>query len=146
MCIRDRNKSESEKSVNLEILNHWNSKKIICHKNNAISLKKIGQGIKHRGNYSSQEIKQAIDSYHLVLTGDDYFWTHKWSLWEFLKRDNADKFYPDEFDPERFFQKNKICQSKAEATEERMLKMFSSPTPDISGGEVVLEETEWGEV
>lgn len=82
-----------------EILDYWNSKKIIVHKiltheaNNQIT-----QTLKH---YSMEEVQGMIDLYATILEPgvpeEDkvYFWTHKWNLYEFLKR-GVPKFYGQE--------------------------------------------------
>jgi hypothetical protein len=139
------NVAAPQQEIGIEILNYWNTKQIIKHVANAKSLKKTGQGIKHRSNYTIDEIKQAVDNYHVILTGPKYIWTHKWSLWEFLKRENADKFFPDEFDLARFPRRE---QNKQEALESKYKTMFSDEPPPTEPvyGDVELEKTEWGEV
>ncbi|WP_092484725.1 hypothetical protein [Desulfoscipio geothermicus] len=51
------------------------------------------------------EILEAIDNYAEVVHGDDYYWTHKWRLDEFLLR-GLDKF-KSESDPRTNFLKDK---------------------------------------
>jgi hypothetical protein len=41
--------------------------------------------------YTEQEIMEAIDNYDTVLKGDDYYWSHYWTLKDFLQR-GLDKF------------------------------------------------------
>ena len=73
-----------------QILDYWNSKKIIVHRrinqdlNNAIS-----RTLKF---YPVNEVIELIDFYATILEpgvserSQKYFWTHKWSLYEFLMR------------------------------------------------------------
>jgi hypothetical protein len=82
-----------------EVLQYWNEKKIIQHRiltheaNNQITLT-----LKH---YSMDEVKEMMDLYATILepgTPEEektYFWTHKWNLYEFLKR-GVPKFYGQE--------------------------------------------------
>ena len=44
--------------------------------------------------YSPDELKKAIDNYHAILTSDEYYWTYKWTLEEFLQR-GVEKFLTD---------------------------------------------------
>lgn len=110
---RTQNKNDKNvKNVNKYIyglLEFWNSKKIIHHKDTVKNLKKIEQGLKKRKDCKPEEIKQAIENYHKILTDTSYLWSHKWALWEFLKREKADKFYPEEFNTDRFA-KNNVSQ------------------------------------
>ena len=67
-----------------EIFNHWNDQKIISHR--AITPKietKIRSAFKI---YSLEEIKISISNYAEILKDDNYFWTYKWTLDEFLVR------------------------------------------------------------
>ncbi len=35
------------------------------------------------------EVKKCIDTYATILLDDNYYWTYKWNLYEFLSRKNA---------------------------------------------------------
>jgi hypothetical protein len=87
--------------VETEILEFWNSQNIIKHKPSKRTLKKISDALKKRKDYSKQEILDAISNYAQVLNGEKYYFTHKWTLIEFLTRKNTDRFY-DDFIPENF--------------------------------------------
>jgi len=74
----------------IEILNHWNSKKITVHKKmNPDLSSELSRTMKY---YEVEEIKGFIDFYATILepgvpeSQKKYFWTYKWNLWEFLKR------------------------------------------------------------
>jgi uncharacterized protein YneF (UPF0154 family) len=68
----------------------WNSQKIIQHQELKDALRST---IKARieAGYTQEQICEAISNYKTVLTEDKYYWTHKWTLQEFLLR-GLDKF------------------------------------------------------
>ena len=73
------------------IYTHWNSKEIINHR--TLTKKMEGHINARLENYSPEEIREAIDNYATVLHGEEYFWSYKWGLSEFLTRENGlDKF------------------------------------------------------
>ena len=86
---RDESKKEENEGLK-EIYDYWNKK---------------GAGIKHRkfsphkssinarleDGFTKEEIKQAIDNLALALNSDDYYWSHKWTLKEFLSRQEGAK-------------------------------------------------------
>lgn len=84
---QDKNvKNDKNKIYNL--FNYWNSLKIITHKN----IKKFEGALKSAlRDYKPEEIEKAMGNYNTVLRGEDYFWTYKWTLKEFLHR-GLDKF------------------------------------------------------
>lgn len=68
-----------------EIFDHWNSKNIITHRKLTDKVKgKINAKIKE--GYSIEEIKQTIDNYCLILSGEEYFFSYRWTLEEFLQK------------------------------------------------------------
>ena len=88
-----------------DIFDHWNSKGIIKHrKMNAQMKSHINARLKE---YSFEELKKAIDNYATVLNDDKYYWTHKWSLQDFMKPNNVARFV-DEAEPlNNFLNKSK---------------------------------------
>lgn len=73
-----------------DILRYWNSKKIIVHrKMNSDLDKELGSILKW---YEVEDVKEVIDLYATIIeigvpeNRQKYFWTHKWNLYEFLKR------------------------------------------------------------
>jgi len=70
------------------IIKQWNSKNIKNIENRETNTKektiaKINTSLK---DYSITEIIEAIDNYHSILEGDEYYFSYKWQLWEFLNR------------------------------------------------------------
>lgn len=72
------------------LLQHWNSKKIIIHKRvTPDAERELTKLLKH---YTLEEIFELVDFYATILEPgvpeheQKYFWTHKWNLFEFLRR------------------------------------------------------------
>lgn len=79
-----------------DIFDYWNSKGIIKHRSINQQMK---SHIKARlKEYSVDELKKAIDNYATVLNDEKYYWTHKWSLQDFMKPNNVTRFV-DEAEP-----------------------------------------------
>lgn len=85
-------KEEKHKEVE-DIFNYWNSKKIIKHKEITPIIKK--EVMKVLKKYSAEEVKQAIDLYSEILKSEFYF-SYKWSLSDFLKRNNGISTFMEE--------------------------------------------------
>ncbi len=88
--------SEEPSEPNCEVLtpqeavfSHWNSKGIIQHRKLTDKLKRAINGAIR--DYTQDEICTAVDNYAVILADDKYYWTHKWTLKEFLER-GIDKF------------------------------------------------------
>ena len=77
--------SNDAREISLEILTHWNSKKIVVHKETQALLKEIAKLVR-KHEYSLGQVTNAIDNYAIILHGSEYFWTKKWNLNEFLSR------------------------------------------------------------
>jgi|GEM_PF-812203 len=72
------------------IFHHWNHQKIITHRNlTEVTKEHIRATL--AGGYTVEEITSAIDNYAEVLNGQQYYWTYRWGLDEFLLR-GVDKF------------------------------------------------------
>ncbi|GAA0472851.1 hypothetical protein [Alkalibacillus silvisoli] len=87
----------------LSLFEHWNEKQIIKHR-------KLTEPIKRHVNarlkdYSLEELRKAIDNYSAILPSDNHYWTHKWTLQEFMKPGNVERFL-DEADPLSNFKKD----------------------------------------
>mgnify|MGYP001393498705 CR=1 FL=1 len=85
------------------IFEFWNEKNIIKHR-------KMNQRMKSHINarlqeYSLEELKKAISNYKNILTSSEYYWTHKWTLEDFMKPRNVSRFV-DEADPLNNFKKS----------------------------------------
>ena len=86
------------------LFDHWNSKEIIRHR-------KMNQAMQSHINarlqeYSKEELEKAIDNYSTILKSDNYYWTHKWSLQDFMKPNNVTRF-TDEAKPLDNFKSSK---------------------------------------
>jgi len=71
----------------------WNSLKIITHKKLTGDMKRAIDGA--RKDYSQEEIERAMQNYAVILKGNEYRWTYKWTLVEFLSRrksNNIERF------------------------------------------------------
>lgn len=95
----DNNTSISNtKEYIYSIFEFWNEQKIVTHRKLNDQMKRhINARIKEDG-YSEEELKKAISNYKQILDSDNYYWTHKWTLQEFMKPGNVIRFM-DEADP-----------------------------------------------
>lgn len=98
------------------IFDYWNSKDIIEHKKITEEISKsIEKALK---TYTEEEIKCYIDRYAEVLKDEEYFFSYKWTLAQFLSRkegissfaDDGDKWVnyqaekkPKEYDEDEYF-------------------------------------------
>jgi len=93
-----------DNSAAKEIFQFWNSKRIITHRNFEKMARHINAALKL---YSLEEIKTAIENYATVLFGVQYYWTHKWTLDQFLSRKNGlDRFLLENFHAEDYLKDN----------------------------------------
>jgi len=91
--------------------NFWNSKKIIHHgpktiENCMATLKRHLLAPYGTGDYWTDDICNAICNYERVLNGKEYFWTHRWTLKEFLQR-GLDRFMDEAKPLDNFLKKDK---------------------------------------
>jgi len=91
----ERKKEKSKENIYNIVFSHWNSKKIIVHKELKDEHKKeIDKAIKV---CSVNEILLSIDRYEIMLSDEKYeFCSYKWSLKEFLSRDKGYKLFLDD--------------------------------------------------
>ncbi len=88
----DKNvKKYSDQVFNL--LNYWNEKGIVAHKETDNMLKEIQKGLKKN---SFDEIKKAIDRYVTLYRDSNYYYKHKWTLPKFLNQSNGVPNFLDE--------------------------------------------------
>jgi phage replication O-like protein O len=72
------------------IFEHWKSKGIVVHKK---LNKKMESHINARlQDYEVDDLIAAIDNYSEVFKKDTYYWTHRWTLQDFMKPNNLDRF------------------------------------------------------
>lgn len=75
---------KKKEDIYIDIFNHWISKKIVVHRKLTSKMKtKINSAMKE---YDVDTIKAAIDTYAEIVLNDKYWFTHKWSLDDFLQR------------------------------------------------------------
>jgi hypothetical protein len=105
----------------LKIFDHWNSKNIVIHKKDSKQFTKAYKYFKARfKEYTLDEIMQAIDNYDKVLKLKGFF-KYKWTLPEFLQRENADKFYDVNFQLDNFMDSGTVHQS--DTLDDRLKKL-----------------------
>jgi len=116
---KENNKENINKRVS-DLFDCWNEKNIIKHRKLTDSIKrKINSSLK---DYSLEEIKTSIDNYTLILSSDDYYWTHKWTLIEFLQR-GLEKFLDFNVAAENFRNKSLISNNGHKPAEQGNQKM-----------------------
>lgn len=100
---KEEEEEEEEYTVVRDLFDHYISKNIIQH--NKITGP-IRSGIKARlKDYSFGQLVQVIDNYTKVYFGDNYWFTHKYSLADLMRDKDVRKFI-DEADPLKNFAKN----------------------------------------
>ncbi len=72
-----------------EIFDYWNSLDIFEHKTFDFFKDDIGKALK---NYSSEEIKDTIKNYSIILKGGEYYYSHEYMISGFLEPQNFEKF------------------------------------------------------
>lgn len=92
-----KGKESKEKDFKtLSVFDSWNEKKIIVHKKMTDKTKShINARLEE---YSLEDLLGAIDNYAIILGSDEHWWTHKYTLEDFMKPDNVVRFV-DENDP-----------------------------------------------
>jgi hypothetical protein len=111
-CAQDKNVQsppdknvQSDSSINdssiiryMSILEKWNSKdKLQTHSEKVLSTKLKKKHLDEINLYTQDEVLKAIDNYDTILHSSLYWFTYKWTLWDFISR-GLDKFI-DEADP-----------------------------------------------
>lgn len=72
------------------IFEFWNSKKIIVHRE-LTDTTKSAINARLKAN-TEAELIEAIENYHFCLKSEDHYYTHKFTLKEFMNPKNVDKF------------------------------------------------------
>jgi hypothetical protein len=72
------------------IFEFWNSKKIITHRELTDTVKSAVNA--RLQVHSEGDLLTAIDNYHTCLIGPEYYYSHKFTLKEFMNPKNIDKF------------------------------------------------------
>ena len=76
-------KPEEPKEDIHSIFEFWNKQGIIIHRKFDSLKSNISAALKL---YSRKEIEKAISNYSKVLKGDEFYWTYRWGLKDFLQR------------------------------------------------------------
>jgi hypothetical protein len=120
----DKNREEGASAF--EILNFWNSKNIITHKETEKLLHQI-QKAQKKNNRSFSETLMAITNYAAVLEDPGTYFKHRWTLIEFLTREGADKFYHEQFDRSWYLA---FSNKKSSSTEMAKAQIANNPYRD----------------
>lgn len=92
----ERNSSQEIKKEILhnkcrKLFDHWNRQEVITHRTPSKFFPIIKSKLKE--GYTYTELKEAISNYAEVLRNDRYYFSYRWSLYDFLSRKNGlDKF------------------------------------------------------
>lgn len=73
----------------LHVFDLWNTKELTKHRFFTDELKRVIQS--KLKQYTQEEICQAIENYAEIVHGEEYYWSYKWTLKDFLGR-GIDKF------------------------------------------------------
>jgi hypothetical protein len=87
-----------------EIIDFWNSFDIVKHDKTILKKQtdKVDKIKKVISLYGIEKVKKTISNYaHIISNSDKYYFTHKWSLWDFCKR-GFDKFTPESHADQNF--------------------------------------------
>ena len=118
--IKRKEKEEKDFSEAENILDYYLTKDLVGHKKSESFLIRVDKALGKRKEFNASEILKAIDNLNFIYNSKDFIWSVKWGLIELLTQDNALKFFPGEFDPERFPRSPK---SRSESVQEKMLTM-----------------------
>lgn len=83
-------KNVRNKNIYKELFDFWNSLKIVIHQKLTEKMKKAINARLKDGK-SPEQIKEAMSNYAKILHSDKYYWSHKWTLNEFLSREEGAK-------------------------------------------------------
>ncbi len=107
---------ENVKEIYIVVFNHWNSLGVIKHK---VMTETMQTAIRSAlNNYSAEEICQAMTTYGQILSGEEYYWSYKWTLEEFIRR-GLEKFMDADAARENYRIKEDRIHERGAATEAR---------------------------
>lgn len=90
----DKDKKTEKINIIKAIFEHWNSKKIICHKElSEVIRTAVENALK---SYNAPQIMVCIDRYAKAIGDSTYFFDYKWTLTEFLTRKDGISSFTDE--------------------------------------------------
>lgn len=90
-----KNEQEEQEDTYNQLFDFWNSQKIIVHKKLTDKMEKaINKALKTN---TKEEVKTAIERFAIMLKDESYkYCKYKWTLDEFLTRDNGYKLFLDD--------------------------------------------------
>ena len=105
-------------------LENWNRLNLKQVALNPESLRRIDQGINSRlnQNLGTQKIADAIQNYANVINHKSSWYTHRFSIFDFLNRESADRFYSD-FCLEDYIKQEKTIKTMAEIRQNKLKEM-----------------------
>ncbi|MFT9495850.1 replication protein [Anaerosolibacter sp.] len=83
---QERNNKKNIKEIYIGILDFWNGKEIVKHKQTSDIVNRIQAAIK---KYGEEKVIEAINNYATVYKDEQYFYSHIWRLDKFLKQFNG---------------------------------------------------------
>ena len=88
-------KEKENKYITDEILLYWNSKNLIKHELKTVKLhfKKLHKDIIH--DIGIEKVKEGIENYDKILNDEIYYYSHNYSLWDFIARKKIYNFLTD---------------------------------------------------
>ncbi|KNF08531.1 hypothetical protein CLPU_6c00170 [Gottschalkia purinilytica] len=105
---------KNEKNINY-IYEYWNSKKIITHRKLTKKMETKIKGILK--DYSIEEVKETINNYSEIVLDDKYWFTHKWTIEEFIQR-GFEKFQNRDVAIQNYLKKEYGNKNESEKTKE----------------------------
>jgi hypothetical protein len=123
------NDNDNDNDIYNTLFVFWNEKKIIVHEKLTADIKSAIKSVLK--DYSADQVKTAITNYSIILKGDDYYWSHKWTMSEFLSRrkgNNIERFLDLETAKQNF--RNKEVKNGVNKTNPRAVKKagdYTSP-------------------
>ena len=94
----------------LFLLRHWNKLGLAQHQENVSTMRKIKTAIAARKKKKTWvglgPMATAMENYAQSVLGPGWF-SYRWSIWDFIRREGSEKFYPDNFIPDNFTNKTK---------------------------------------
>ena len=107
----DSTKNDSTKNNKdiYTVFNHWKEVGLMQHRE--LTQKRKSAINARLESYSVDELKQAIDNYKQILDSDNYYFTYKWSLENFMNPSNLERFTNEASPFDNFKDKSKVNNS-----------------------------------
>ena len=75
-----------DNKIYIPVLEHWNNKNFIRHQEKTFLRKLQKRHLDAMNEYGIEETMQAIDNYITVVESPEYYFNHRWCLWDFIAR------------------------------------------------------------